>query len=89
MDIRSPWPGFTFAPALTAVRSPGELLKERNALRDFCAHEGIQVLVGDFNLDLQAFNEGHRGVYYDAKLVNMPRFLFTYQRGRLGGLLSP
>jgi hypothetical protein len=46
---------------------------EMRALRQFCAAHGIQLMVGDFNMDLQEAVQGSRGAFADAK--HEPRFL--------------
>ncbi|WP_224250285.1 hypothetical protein [Hyalangium gracile] len=48
--------------------------EEREALERFCAQHGIQLLVGDFNMDLQESIQGSRGIYFDTSQESQPRF---------------
>ena len=55
--------------------NPASRDQERKDLQKFCDAEGIQLLVGDFNMDLQESTQGSRGVFFDNKPENQPRFL--------------
>ncbi|WP_223642916.1 hypothetical protein [Corallococcus sp. EGB] len=56
-----------------------ERLVERNALQAFCASEGIQVMVGDFNMDLQETTQGSRGVYVDGRPETRPTYMLPHK----------
>lgn len=48
---------------------------EMKALEAFCAANEIQLMVGDFNMDLQGAEGGGRGVLYDGSSAHQPQFL--------------
>lgn len=54
--------------------NPSDRKKERAALKSFCDSNGIQLMVGDFNMDLQESTEGSRGVYFSLDPESQPRF---------------
>lgn len=56
-----------------------ERLVERHALQAFCAAEGIQVMVGDFNMDLQETTQGSRGVFVDSRPETRPTYMLPHK----------
>jgi hypothetical protein len=65
--------------AALASSSASDREKERQALRDYCAAEGIQLMVGDFNMDVQETPFSSRGAYADDKPENAPIYLLPWQ----------
>jgi hypothetical protein len=49
--------------------------RERSALQRYCDDQGIQMMIGDFNMDLQGDVHGSRGVYFGLETRDQPRFL--------------
>jgi hypothetical protein len=56
-----------------------ERVVEHKALQAFCVAEGIQVMVGDFNMDLQETSQGSRGVFFDGQPESRPTYMLPYQ----------
>ncbi|RKH72618.1 hypothetical protein D7X96_04285 [Corallococcus interemptor] len=52
---------------------------EHKALQAFCVAEGIQVMVGDFNMDLQETSQGSRGVFFDGQPESRPTYMLPHQ----------
>ncbi len=52
-------------------------MAERAALKKFCDANGIQLLIGDFNMDLQEGFERGRGVFYDGSPESLPIFMIS------------
>ncbi|RKH07660.1 hypothetical protein [Corallococcus carmarthensis] len=59
--------------------NPHERQVERNALQTFCVSEGIQVMVGDFNMDLQETTQGSRGVFFDGRPETQPTYMLAHK----------
>ncbi|RKH70415.1 hypothetical protein [Corallococcus aberystwythensis] len=59
--------------------NPHERQVERNALQAFCVSEGIQVMVGDFNMDLQETTQGSRGVFFDGRPETQPTYMLAHK----------
>ncbi|MBZ4332507.1 hypothetical protein [Corallococcus sp. AS-1-12] len=59
--------------------NPHERQVERNALQAFCKSEGIQVMVGDFNMDLQETAQGSRGVFFDGQPGTQPTYMLAHK----------
>ncbi|WP_434391142.1 hypothetical protein [Melittangium boletus] len=80
--------GYSFSVAgvhlratLTGAKTEDLWREERDALQAFCEAQGIQLLVGDFNMDLHGASAGGRGVFFDSTPEHNPVFMMQQTTG--------